>query len=230
MKKALTFMTAALFALAANAAEVKCYINNYTWSMTAYDDGGSYIGSETESYPADPTGNIKGGYKYEEDPGTVQWLSEYYNSTFYYDLSALYALGDITITSAELVVYPTDVQTSASIGYPTLSHVDGISTETIGTLENATADALNYVDVTDVLLADYAGGYSLSEFTLSCADVTAGTNDANYAKVRMLSDIYGGEGKSYLSVTYTAAVPEPATYAAILGALALGFAAWRRRR
>jgi hypothetical protein len=75
-----------------------------------------------------------------------------------------------------------------------------------------------------------AGTYALFDFTsaatstFAASSFTLGTTLSGYIYDFALSG-------STLQLTATvSAVPEPSTYAALLGGAALGFAAWRRRR
>lgn len=76
-------------------------------------------------------------------------------------------------------------------------------------------------DAGDYTLFNYTGA-TLDDFDLS--DFTIGTGISGY-DITFLTI-----GDTLVARTALTAVPEPSTYAAILGGLALGFVVWRRRR
>ena len=82
------------------------------------------------------------------------------------------------------------------------------------------ADSHNFVlNMTSMGTADPARQYSM---------VVARTNHSSYVRGSIISNVNGVSGDSYFGVSGTV-VPEPETYALIVGGLALGFVMLRRR-
>ncbi|MDI1251347.1 MAG: PEP-CTERM sorting domain-containing protein [Lacunisphaera sp.] len=114
----------------------------------------------------------------------------------------------------------------------------------------ATAVQISYNATTQVLTAGFdadgaAGGYSFTAIgTLTAAANTWGMTGSDTFSIHLMANsgydggatgvgpvIGTGEATlDNLSGTNLTAVPEPSTYAAIAGVLALGLAAWRRQR
>jgi autotransporter-associated beta strand protein len=115
-------------------------------------------------------------------------------------------------TTSDLIRVSGGTLTGPSSGFVTLNLTDagGFDPLTGGTftLFNFSGATLSNFDAADFTFGSLLSGTTLSGYSLNLDAV----------------------GKT-LSLTYSAsAVPEPSTYAAFLGALALGVAAWRRRR
>ena len=87
------------------------------------------------------------------------------------------------------------------------------------------------VDFTKILLDEVESEFTILRSNNSLADLF--TNDSfNFIK-RDESDIVNwslSEDSKSLIISYVSTIPEPSTCAAIFGALALAFAAYRRRK
>ncbi len=156
-----------------------------------------------------------------------------------------------TLTGAGMVVGPLTLASGAILAPGSLAFADGLTLVGGSILEFQLGSTSDWLEVTGGLLIGPAtglvtlnlldagdfnfaasGSYTLFSFVeggtidLETADFTfgsllAGTSAANYA-----FDLT----PTSLILNYTAsAIPEPSTYAALVGALALGLAAWRRK-
>ncbi|QYY37020.1 PEP-CTERM sorting domain-containing protein [Ruficoccus sp. ZRK36] len=92
-------------------------------------------------------------------------------------------------------------------------------------VNSGTGDTFGFALVTSTLYVpeDYVSGVALS--------ATSTYEDATLSNLGLTSGIYtwtwgSGENADYLELTI---VPEPATYAALIGVLCLGLVAWRRK-
>lgn len=111
---------------------------------------------------------------------------------------------------------------------------DAIVTPTIGvTALSGTALSWIEVNIVDTVLPSWTmapSGTAPSTFFASYAGTYTGfTPDDDYVALYSAAD---GQRLLYFEVTSLAisAVPEPSTYAALVGLAALGFVAWRRRQ
>ncbi len=84
----------------------------------------------------------------------------------------------------------------------------------------------------------YSGSFSASgsnSVTRNLTYTTGASVSSDVIAVRWAQPIDSGGGADFagfdnVTLSYVSAIPEPSTYAALLGVGALGFAAWRRRR
>lgn len=151
---------------------------------------------------------------------TVNYSVQLLNSDFLVDGSS-YDLSDVNMsgTSSALINSPTAVSESAlyrttfnSGGDPSAG--SGYEVESTTSLSGSAALPLNFDGSVDLV---YAPGPGLTDFSLTLS----GGNNLSVTPHDLSGDV---------TLTYTYLIPEPSTYAVILGLSALGLAGFRRSK
>ncbi|MBR6389185.1 MAG: PEP-CTERM sorting domain-containing protein [Opitutales bacterium] len=168
---------------------------------------------------------------------SISFENSVYNSnkSTLYDNDDFYALSELNM---EFLGSQNDIQMNVlKVNEGEFSFVgdaDGITTLNVGSFSIGESMSLN-IDFTksinfvgtenfEVLVSDPSSTIDTETFNKISANFTlANANDSAVLKLSDLGD------SIYVEYTSTA-VPEPGTYAAIFGAIALGFAAYRRRK
>lgn len=170
-------------------------------------------------------------YFYREDSGYNVDLSRLYDGQF--GTAGTYSNYTVMPNNVTLTfTFNTSVNTNGYnlTGIRTFASWDDGRDGQAYTVQYATVSApTTWVSLGQVLNFNAANSNTAS--TMVAITDGSGTLASNVAGLRFVFAGYENSGTAYreFDVFGTAAIPEPSTYAALLGALALGAAAWRRR-
>ena len=188
--------------------------SNYLFSLGMnVSDGDSYAGNSAivEIYTGAQLANTNSGISSIKDSAQI---------TFVLDSANIDYASTAMFSTRNLAVYKTDETVSSPFV------IDGA---------NLSFTSLQEGDVVDFVIMSVSGDATLNEEILDfsnvelIADIFEFKNNTNLEDWEDfgLENLSFTDGNLVLSLTY---VPEPSTYAAIFGALALAFAAYRRRK
>lgn len=193
--------------------------NNNQLRFGLYDSGGvtpvvaDNFGSS--SYPG-------GQYNFGSQDGYASVTSLVAGSTNSDGTPAGWTIRDRTGTNTALI--------STTTGYTTLGAAEFPSTSfAVDTLYTGMMTITRTVDGVDIT-ATFTGGALGANYTISRFDDTDAITQFDMLAFHLNSNVAVGFLIDNVQLSLTAApIPEPSTYAALAGLLALGLAAWRRR-
>lgn len=139
--------------------------------------------------------------------------------------------GSTINVNSELKVYGSGIVDGKIVGGELRFNIDDTGISTLFANKFSVFEGIITVDFTKILLNEVESELTILKSNNSLADLF--TNDSfNFIK-RDESDIVSwslSEDSKSLIISYVSTIPEPSTYAAIFGAIALAFAAYRRRK
>lgn len=189
--------------------------SNYLFSLGMnVADGDKYTGNSAivEIHTGAQFANTNSGISYIKDSAQF---------TFVLDSANIYYASTAMFSTRNLAVY----KTNATVSNPFV--IDGANLGAVNGLSEG--------DIAEFVIMTVSGDATLNDDILdfsnieSIADIFEFKNNTDLADWEDfgLENLSFADGNLVLSLTY---VPEPSTYAAIFGALALAFAAYRRRK
>lgn len=189
-----------------------------TWDSTSFDGSATFSSSNVLNQQSGSVAETTG----TGTPDGSFWLGPENSDYAYFviDLGAAYEISRI------------DLFNTHNQGYFDRG-TNGFTISVSNSVENAGEDAgLALTDSVSLLtaslpqgLVDPITGLTYTSANGLVADATA------YRYLQFTTNSRHGSGTGLAEIrVYTSAIPEPSTYAAMAGALALGVAAWRRRR
>ncbi len=131
--------------------------------------------------------------------------------------------GFLNLSGADIVVYETQWGSEESSSANILVSLDGISYTDISTSRSTSIPSIAGATGHSLTFArsyDLSAFGDLARYLRISGNVTGAPGQSNS----------GGTGFDLDAVAVATAIPEPSTYAALLGAATLGLALWRRRR
>lgn len=139
--------------------------------------------------------------------------------------------GSTINVNSELKVYGSGIVDGKIVGGELRFNIDDTGISTLFANKVSVFEGVITVDFTKILLNEVESEFTILRSNNSLADLF--TSDSfNFIK-RDESDIVNwslSEDSKSLIISYVSTIPEPSTCAAIFGAVALAFAAYRRRK